>query len=665
MGKILIVDDEESIRLTLQEFLQKDGHDVSAVEDAEKAIQHLTRADFDVVVSDIILPRMTGIDLLTAIHNISPHSQVVMMTGKPTVDTASAALRAGAFDYLYKPVRKDAIIKSVGNALRIKALDDEKRRLEEENRKHQEELERLVEERTRSLIESEKRYRRLVHASPDGIAIQQDDQLVFANESMEKILDFVSKNRFEKMITEKTNSSSAPDIRQGLPGGSEDMRQVTRFEKTFQEKGGEQICLDIMTLPMIFDGKPAVQIIARNITRQKYLEESLTQSQKMESIGTLAGGIAHDFNNILFSIMGYTELSMEGIEKDSKLYGNLTEILAAGNRAKDLIKQILTFSRQNDLKLQPVRMDLIVKEALILLRASLPTTIAIHKNIKSNAMVMADPTQIHQVLMNLCINAGHAMEEKDGILTIELLSLEIDKDFSERHPDLEPGPYISLIVCDTGNGIPPEVLSRIFDPFFTTKTRGEGTGLGLSVVHGIVKSCNGAIYVYTEPGHGTTFKVFIPAVDRRINADKRTKRSIPMGTERILFVDDEPMLANMGKRLLESLGYSVVARTSSLDALALFREQPDRFDLVVTDMTMPNLTGEKLAENITNIRPDIPIILSTGFSQKISKKKGAGIGIKAFISKPVLKQEIADTIRKVLDGRRQRKKSSAEDQTSI
>ena len=653
MGKILIVDDEESIRLTLQEFLQKDGHDVLAVEDAEKAIDLLSDSNFDVVVSDIILPRMTGLDLLTAIHDISPHAQVVMMTGKPTVDTASAALRAGAFDYLYKPVRKDAIIKSVRNALRIKSLDDEKRRLEKENRKHQEELELLVRERTLSLLESEKRYRRLVHASPDGIAIQQKDRLVFANESMEKILERIPTGRFEKMIADITDSSSTPDNRQGSPGASDDTKHVIRVEKTFQGNGGERIYLDIMTLPMALEGEPAVQIIARDITRQKYLEESLTQSQKMESIGTLAGGIAHDFNNILFSIMGYTELSMDGVEKESKLYGNLKEILAAGNRAKDLIKQILTFSRQNDQKLQPVRMDLIVKEALILLRASLPATIAIHKNIESKAMVLADPTQIHQVLMNLCINAGHAMEESGGILTIELLSLEIDKSFSEKHPDVKPGPYVNLNVSDTGHGMAPEVLNRIFDPFFTTKTRGEGTGLGLAVVHGIVKSCGGAIYAYTEPGHGTTFKVFMPAVDGRLNADIKVKRHTPVGTERILFIDDEPMLADMGKRLLESLGYNVVARTSSLDALELFRQQPERFDLVVTDMTMPNMTGEKLAEHIIDIRPDIPIILSTGFSQTISRKRGASAGIKAFISKPVLKQEIADTIRKVLDGNNQ------------
>jgi CheY-like chemotaxis protein len=232
-----------------------------------------------------------------------------------------------------------------------------------------------------------------------------------------------------------------------------------------------------------------------------------------------------------------------------------------------------------------------------------------------------------------------------------LSSLEIDEDFSKKHPDVKPGPYINLNVCDTGHGMTPEILNRIFDPFFTTETRGDGTGMGLAVVHGIVKSCNGAIYVYTEPGRGTSFRVFLPAIDRRSTTDKRARRHIPKGTERILFVDDEPMLANMGKRLLESLGYDVIARTSSLEALELFREQPGRFDLVVTDMTMPKMTGEKLAGNIIDIRPDIPIILSTGFSQTIIKQKNLSAGIKAIISKPVLKHEIADTIRKVLDGR--------------
>lgn len=644
MGKILVVDDEESIRITLSEFLRKDKHDVQVAEDADKAIELLGQEDFEVVVSDIILPRTTGVDLLKAIRKISPYTQVVMMTGKPTVDTASESLRAGAFDYLYKPIRRDSILKTVRNALKIKILEDQ-------NRKHQEELENLVEERTKSLLESENRYRRLVHHSPDGIAIQREGKVIFANHSMKKILEKVSYDLFEKTISDRTASDLPQDIR---PGSGDDVKNgdnLTRFEKMFTGKDEDVIHLDIVTLPMTLEGKPALQVTARDITNQKFLEESLRQSQKMEAIGTLAGGIAHDFNNILFSIIGYTELSLDETKEGSLLHDNLLEVLEAGKRAKNLVQQILTFSRQTKHKLRPVQMDRIVKETLVLLRASLPTSVKIHKNIKSEAMVLSDPTQIHQVFMNLCINAAHSMQKQGGILTIELTSTEIETDLTGKYPDLKPGPYINLNVSDTGHGMTPEILNCIFDPFFTTKTRGESTGLGLSVVHGIVKNCGGAIYAYSIPGKGSIFKVFIPAIERRIYPEERENKSLPKGTERILFVDDEPVLGKMGKQLLESLGYKVEIRTNSIEALELFRKQPDRFDLVVTDMTMPDITGENLAVELMNIRPDIPVILCTGFSKNIDEKKAMALGIRAFISKPVLKHEIAETIRSVLNSK--------------
>ena len=644
MGKILVVDDEESIRITLSEFLRKDKHDVQVAEDADKAIDLLGQEDFDLVVSDIILPRTTGVDLLKAIRKISPYTQVVMMTGKPTVDTASESLRAGAFDYLYKPIRRDSILKTVRNALKIKTLEDQ-------NRKHQEELEHLVEKRTKSLLESENRYRRLVHHSPDGIAIQREGKVIFANHSMKKILEKVSYDLFEKTISDRTASDLPQDIR---PDSGDDVKNgenLTRFEKIFTGKDEDIIHLDIATLPMTLEGKPALQVTARDITNQKFLEESLRQSQKMEAIGTLAGGIAHDFNNILFSIIGYTELSLDETKEGSLLHDNLLEVLEAGKRAKNLVQQILTFSRQTKHKLRPVQMDRIVKETLALLRASLPTSVKIHKNIKSEAMVLSDPTQIHQVFMNLCINAAHSMQKQGGILTIELTSTEIETDLTGKYPDLKPGPYINLNVSDTGHGMTPEILNCIFDPFFTTKTRGESTGLGLSVVHGIVKNCGGAIYTYSIPGKGSIFKVFIPAIERRIYPEEREKKSLPKGTERILFVDDEPVLGKMGKQLLESLGYKVEIRTNSIEALELFRKQPDRFDLVVTDMTMPDITGENLAVELMNIRPDIPVILCTGFSKNIDEKKAMALGIRAFISKPVLKHEIAETIRSVLNSK--------------
>jgi PAS domain S-box-containing protein len=643
MGKILVVDDEESIRVTLSAFLTQDKHDVQVAEDADKAIELLNQADFDVVVSDIILPRMNGVELLKAIRKISPHAQVIMMTGRPTIETASESLRAGAFDYLYKPIRKDAILKTVSNALKVKILEDQ-------NLKHQEELEHLVEERTRSLRESENRYRRLVHHSPDGIAIQRENKMIFANHSMKKILERISDGLLEKTISYRTASELRQDVSSDSKNDVNNEKNITRFEETFTGKENDPIHLDIVTLPMTLEGKPAIQVIARDITKQKFLERSLRQSQKMEAIGTLAGGIAHDFNNILFSIIGYAELSMDEIGEDPSLQSNLHEILEAGKRAKNLVKQILTFSRQTEHKLSPVQIDLIVKDTLTLLRASLPTTIEIRKNIETDAMALSDPTQIHQILMNLCVNASHAMREKGGILAVDLESVEIDTDLSEKYPDLKSGPYINMSVCDTGYGIAPEMLNRIFDPFFTTKIREHGTGLGLSVVHGIVKNLGGTIYAFSEPGKGSIFKVFIPAIERRISPEQRTKTSIPKGTEHILFIDDEPALAKMGKQLLESLGYQVEMITKSSEALELFRKKPDRFDLVVTDMTMPNITGEKLAIELMNIRPDIPVILSSGFNYNIDEKKAMALGIRAFISKPVLKQEMAKTIRNVLDG---------------
>ena len=644
MGKILVVDDEEIIRITLSGFLTKDNHDVQVAEDADKAIELFAKTDFDVVVSDIILPRMTGVDLLKAIRKISPHVQVIMMTGSPAVETASESLRAGAFDYLYKPIRKDAILKTVRNALKIKILEDQ-------NLKHREDLEHLVEERTRSLRESEKRYRQLVHHSPDGIAIQREDKVIFANQSMKKILERISDDLFEKTILDRTASNLPKDINVISNDDVANEKNIARFEETFSEKDKEPIHLDIVTLPIILEGKPAIQVIARDITKQKFLERSLRQSQKMEAIGTLAGGIAHDFNNILFSIIGYSELSFDQLEKNSPVRKNLREILEASKRATDLVRQILTFSRQSEHELSPVQIDLIVKETLMLLRASLPTTIKIQKNIKTDAMALSDPTQIHQILMNLCVNASHAMREKGGILSVELESVEIDTDLSGKYPDLKPGPYINMSVCDTGHGIAPQMLNRIFDPFFTTKTREHGTGLGLSVIHGIVKNFGGAIHAFSEPDKGSIFKVFIPAIERRISPEQRTKKPVPKGTEHILFIDDEPALANMGKQLLESLGYQVEMITKSSDALELFRKKPDRFDLVITDMTMPNITGEKLAIELMNIRPDIPVILSSGFNYNIDEKKAMALGIRAFISKPVLKQELAETIRNVLDGK--------------
>jgi len=383
---------------------------------------------------------------------------------------------------------------------------------------------------------------------------------------------------------------------------------------------------------------------------KKKLKARLSQAQKMEAIGTLAGGIAHDFNNILAAIIGYAELAILEVPDGSKVKQDLMEIFKAGNRAKDLVQQILTFSRQSDMEKKPVRVSRIVKEALKFLRASLPTTIEIRENIEKDiGTIEADPTQIHQILMNLCTNAHHAMREEGGILEVTLTNVDMDAYTIRQYPDISSGPYVRLSVSDTGHGITPDVKERIFDPYFTTKGVGEGTGLGLAVVHGIVKDHAGAITVYSETGKGTTFHIFLPVIEKAEEPKKETMGPLPTGHERILFIDDDPGLVEIGREILGKLGYDVVVKTSSIEALELFREQPDKFDLVITDMTMPNMTGDRLAAELMKIRPDIPTILCSGFSEKMSNEKADALGIKNFLMKPIVMKDLAKTIRKVLD----------------
>jgi CheY-like chemotaxis protein/two-component sensor histidine kinase len=316
------------------------------------------------------------------------------------------------------------------------------------------------------------------------------------------------------------------------------------------------------------------------------------------------------------------------------------------------VSQILTFSRQAQQELKPLDPTPIIKEVLKLLRASIPATIDIRQQIpKTEAKLLADPTQIHQILINLCTNAAHAMNEKGGILEVALRKVSLDSLFASRHPDFKPGDYIALEVSDTGHGIPKAIMDRIFDPFFTTKKRGEGTGMGLAVVHGIVKSCEGHITVYSEVGRGTTFRVFLPCCKGDAACEGAGEMPLVKGNERILFVDDEPSIAAMTKRMLETLGYNVESTTSSRDALRLFQDRPEGFDLVITDLTMPKMTGEQLATEMVRIRRDIPIIICTGYSRTLAEDKGRSPGISAVVTKPLIIHEIAQTIRDVLDRR--------------
>ncbi len=382
---------------------------------------------------------------------------------------------------------------------------------------------------------------------------------------------------------------------------------------------------------------------------RKVMEERIRQGQKMEAIGTLSGGIAHDFNNILSSVLGYAELALNTVEMETPLEKYINGIYQAGIRARELVRQILMFSRKSEKELKPVQVNLIVKEVLNLLSSTTPSNIKIEHNMNSKSLILGDAVHIHQVLMNLCTNAVYAMEDTGGVLTINLTDVILDEFFVTPYPDLNPGNYIKLEVLDTGTGMSPDILEHIFDPFFTSKKPGEGTGMGLSVVHGIIKSSGGEILVESTPGNGSAFTVYLPILQNGSAVEIEPLTALPRGNEHILFIDDEVRIAEIGEEILRLLGYRVTIRTSSLEALDLFKRRSNEFDLVVTDMTMPNLTGDRLAVELMKIRPGIPVILCTGYSKRISEEAASDIGIMALAYKPIVKADFAKTIRKVLD----------------
>jgi PAS domain S-box-containing protein len=383
-------------------------------------------------------------------------------------------------------------------------------------------------------------------------------------------------------------------------------------------------------------------VVTKDVTREAAVEMHLHQAQKLEAIGTLAGGIAHDFNNILFAIMANAEMLQEDVASDNSAYENVSQILQASYRARDLIQQILTFSRQSKRKAAPFRPEQIVREVYRLLRSSLPSSLELKLELEpGNYTIVADPIELHQVLMNLCTNAAHAIEGDYGTICIGMKEVQADEHFSEMHAQIEPGAYLQLSVSDTGIGMSTEVRDRIFDPFFTTKDAGKGTGLGLAVVHGIIRELGGAISVYSEPGVGTTFQIYLPLTKSELVSDTLAVRTLPHGTERILVVDDEKMLLDVLEKMLTSLGYNVTCTSSGADALRLINVAAESFDLVITDLTMPRMRGDELARQVNRQCPDTPVILCTGFSQALSADVIPQHGVWATIGKPVSKSDLA------------------------
>jgi two-component system cell cycle sensor histidine kinase/response regulator CckA len=517
---------------------------------------------------------------------------------------------------------------------------------------------RMISERNEAetaMRQSERNYRQLVQ-SVNCIIMRMDTagRVIFFNQYAQDFFgyreaDILGKNVIGTIVPQKDRTGF--DLTQMITDIGTHPERYASNENENIRHDGEPVRVAWMN-KAIYDDKDRVKeilCVGIDVTQKWQLEKRLAQAQKMEAIGTLAGGIAHDFNNILSAIMGYTELTLIDIPPDSALRNNLKQVLKAGGRAKDLVQQILTYSRQREREMQPVKINLIVNEALKLLRASLPSTIRINNNIASNLAIMSDPTNIHQVIMNLCTNASHAMQENGGLLEVSLTDMDIDAEFAKHHPGLKPGKFVRLSVSDTGHGMPPEVIERIYDPFFSTKKKGEGTGMGLSVVHGIIKSHGGTLTVDSTAGQGSVFKAYFPAIESEWVPDNEHADLMVTGNERILFVDDEAFQADIAKQMLSRLGYRLTTCTSSVEALELFMQSPEKFDLVITDMTMPHMAGDVLARELISLRPDIPIIVCTGYSDRIDSDIAEEIGIGELVMKPVVMKDIAQCIRRVLD----------------
>lgn len=504
----------------------------------------------------------------------------------------------------------------------------------------------------KELRDSEERFRVLHDASFGGIAIHDQGAILDCNQGLVDITGYTR----DELLGMDGRLLVAPDWRAIV---MENIR--TRYAEPYDVEGlkkdGTTYPLSVRGGNIPYRGREVRVTEFRDITERrqadkerKRLEEQLMQAQKMEAIGRLAGGVAHDFNNILSAILGNVDLARNMVSTGSPATKLLDKALAAIHRATQLINQILAFSRQKDAQRLPLHVLPIITEVVKLLRPLLPSTITITEHVEKDVLpILADPTQVHQVLMNLCTNAFHVMELTGGDIAITLENVEVAPAELNLHPGVKAGRYVKLSVGDTGPGIPPGVEEKIFDPYFTTKTVGKGTGMGLSIVHGIVKSSDGFITVDTEVGKGACFQVYFPAVESMEGQEEVEEYAVERGSERILLVDDEEIVADMERSILEYLGYDVTLYTDSVEALGVFQQAPSMFDVVITDQTMPVMTGFDLAQRILAIRPEIPIIICTGYSRTLSKEKALAMGVQGFAMKPMAMRDISQVIRQVLD----------------
>ena len=690
---ILVIDDDLFFRQIIGVFLRKNGYTVIEVDHGAAGLQVCREQSIDVVLVDLNMPTVSGFDVLTALGRSEPHLPVIVVSGSGDSRDVAKALRLGAWNYLFKPVEDNTILLHT-----IETVVDRSRLLRE-NLEYQKKLEdkvarkttelSLVNARLQEVVESTKRLLGCGELKQSGRVILEEfgrhmktrggSIYRVVSDGLEHLYS-LDPGHAEPFLPFplRENSLFARALASPEPYFVADLAHSQEFQGSgwphyhdnsilffpIVDAAGKTIAIISLHSknepPFVIQDREIGTILASYATEVlqtaemqamlKKNEAAMLQGQKMEAIGTLAGGIAHDFNNILSAIVGYTDLSLYAGSLPANIRNNLEQIKKASKRARDLVQQILSFSRTEEFSEQPVDIGLIVKEALKLLRAIIPTTVEIVHHVATGlGMVKTDPTRIHQVMMNLCSNATQAMEGKSGTIRVTLDRLGRDEypvDLVEIAADV----CLRLSVADNGMGMSSDVMPRIFDPYFTTKQKGEGTGLGRAVVHGIVMQSGGTIRVESEPGNGSTFHLFFPVMEDVVSHGRtRATEAMPTGSEHILFVDDEENLAEVAREMLVRLGYQVDVRTSSVEALQTLRQCPGRYHLLITDQTMPALSGIDLARQALALQPDLPVILYTGYSTAVDGPEARRAGIKAFLMKPLSMNTLAAVVREVLD----------------
>ena len=585
--------------------------------DTELAFRSALQEPWDVILSDYNVPQFDGPAAIRLARSLTPQIPVIVLTGQIGEELAAGCIRDGAVDYVLKQ-SLPRLAAAVARALREQRLRTERDRL--------------------------------FNLSVDMLCVADlAGNFRQVNPAWIKTLGWTS----EELLGQPWMARVHPEERETTEAAVRTPTQaVCQFENRYRCADGTYRWLSWRCFPLPAEG--IMFAVARDITDRRRLEEQFRQAQKLEAIGTLAGGIAHDFNNILAAITGYVELARQAAGDNPAVCVPLDEVQTASARAASLVRQILAFSRRDEQQQrQPLQLNEALAEPLKLLRATIPSVIEFDVELAPELpAVLADATQIHQLVVNLCTNAWQAMKPRPGRLQVRLEKFAVDALVAESNPRLRPGTYVRLSVSDTGRGMDPETQARIFEPFFTTKAPGEGTGLGLSVVHGIVQGHDGAITVYSELGTGTAFHVYLPAYEGDVPAKAEPASEVPRGDgERVLFVDDEKPLALLGQKMLERLGYKVEATSSVLAALDRFRSDPDGFDLVVTDMTMPTMTGIDFTGELLVIRPDLPIILTTGFNASLTPARVRELGIRELVLKPHSMQSLSQAMHRAFKPR--------------